>query len=170
MAEMDSLCNGERECSLCGKRAECFELDFAICNELNESQRKGGVGCVYCLAKGRFEFWHDTEIGVLDENGLTKVYKHNREPPEGFSKEALVQLRRTPQFISWQQELWLTHCNDFMVYQGTWEPTDFNRNSPSGDGRSLFLEMTDEDYQHLWDSSIRGDKLEKWYATYYVFR
>jgi hypothetical protein len=35
----------------------------------------------------------------------------------------------------------------------------------------LFLEMTDNDLNHLWDESLEDGKLElkSWYATYYAF-
>jgi len=74
--------------------------------------------------------------------------------------------------ITWQQELWLVHCNDFMTYLGTWEPADFYANAEAGDGRSLFFEMTEPEYQHLWDASIREgeNRLESWQAEYYAFR
>lgn len=83
----------------------------------------------------------------------------------------MIELRRTPQIVTLQQELWLTHCNDFMTYKGTWEPSDFNKNSNSGNGKELFLEMTDSELNHLWDDSLeKGEtELEEWYATYYVF-
>ena len=110
-------------------------------------------------------------IGVLDENGLRHVYKHNKHPPLGFPKASLAELRCTPRIVTWQQELWLTHCNDYMVYVGTWEPKDFYANASDGDGRSLFLRMTDV-YNHLWDSSLpKGEeRLVSWHATYYAFR
>jgi hypothetical protein len=54
-----------------------------------------------------------------------------------------------------------------MAYIGTWEPRDFYENAPDGDGQSLFMQMTDKDYQHLWEADTR---LEHWHATYYVFR
>jgi uncharacterized protein CbrC (UPF0167 family) len=100
------------------------------------------------------------------------MYNHNQPPPPGFPDEPLVELRRTPQIITWQQELWLTHCNDFMAYIGTWEPNDFYTNDPGGDGRALFLQMTNKDCQHLWDDSLRlgAERLESWYATFYAFR
>lgn len=168
--DMSSLREGINKCSLCGKDGPCFELDFAICPELGD-KKEGKLGCYHCLIKGRFEFWHDTDIGMLDENGLAKVYNHNQPIPPDFPEESLVSLRRTPQIVTWQQELWLTHCNDFMVYQGTWEPKEFYRNAPDGDGRALFLRMTD-DYPHLWDDSLsKGEtKLTSWHATYYVFK
>lgn len=93
----------------------------------------------------------------------------NHPPPVDQMK--LSTLRRTPQIATYQQEVWLTHCNDFMVYKGTWEPMEFYKNSPTGDGRDLFMEMTDADLNHLWDDSLEdGQKvLEQWFPTYYVF-
>lgn len=166
---MASIAKGEKPCGICMRIGQCFELGSAIicCEEASEV----GYGCAECLAAGKFEFWHDTEIGMLDENGLTKVYKHNQQPPENFPNDALVALRRTPQIATWQQELWLTHCNDFMAYQGTWSPGDFYKNAPNGDGRALFLEMTD-DGKSLWDDSMPEGKtiLKEWHAAYYVFK
>ena len=81
------------------------------------------------------------------------------------------EMRSTPQIVSCQQELWLTHCDDFMIYKSTWQPADFYRNSPTGDGRKLFMEMTNKDMNHLWDEVLgKSEKrLEKWYPVYYVF-
>jgi uncharacterized protein CbrC (UPF0167 family) len=139
---------------------------------LSDAEKETAVGCFTCLRQGRFEFWHDTEIGLLDENGLTHFYNHNKPPPPDFPETALVELRRTPQIVTWQQELWLTHCNDFMAYLRTWEPKDFYAHAPDSDGRSLFLQMTEGDYNHLWDSSLPkgADRLNSWHASYYAFR
>jgi uncharacterized protein CbrC (UPF0167 family) len=169
--EMAHLCAEPIGCIFCGRVGPCFRLEVAICPTLNEDQRANAHGCFSCLKAGRFKYWHDTEIGVLDDNGLTHVYNHNKKPPAGFPRTALTELRRTPQIATWQQELWLVHCNDFMAYVGTWTPEDFYSNAPDGDGRALFLRMTDR-YNHLWDSSLReGEKrLVSWHATYYAFR
>jgi hypothetical protein len=137
---------GDATCSLCGQPGRCFRLEFALCPSLAPEAKESGVGCIECLRRGPFEFWHDTDIGLLDENGLTHVYNHNQPPPPGFPAAALVELWRTPQIVTWQQELWLTHCNDFMAYIGTWEPKELYANAPAGDGRALFQEMTDKDY------------------------
>src|SRR5262245_4264277 len=85
---------GVQTCSLCAAAGPSFELDCAIGD-------RRGVGCADCLRAGRFEFWHDTDIGMLDEHGLTHVYKHNLEPPSDFRQEALSELRRTPQIATW---------------------------------------------------------------------
>lgn len=171
-SEMAGLCNEQCACYFCGHVSACFALDFAVCPTLKGDERRGQVGCIDCLQAGRFEFSHDTEVGVLDQSGLKHVYKDNKPAPAGFSMPALGELRRTPRIVTWQQELWLTHCNDFMTYQGTWEPEDFHRHSPTGDGKKLFLEMTDEWYQHLWDASLRPGQTKPtgWHATYYVFK
>jgi uncharacterized protein CbrC (UPF0167 family) len=146
---------GESEtCSLCGRRGPCFELDYAICPGLSQEARHGKIGCYNCLRAGRFEFWHDSEHGTP------------------CSDQALAELRRTPRIVTDQDERWLTHCRDFMVYQGTWEPADFYENAQNGDGRALFVKMTDPDDQDLWDNcwSDRSQPLSYWYATYYVFK
>lgn len=158
-------------CSICEKIDFCFELDYTITNEFDENDKEGKFGCYNCLREGRFEFWHDTEFGMLDEDGLTKVYNHNQDNPPAIATETLTEMRRTPRILTWQQELWLTHCNHFVIYNGTWTPKDFNENSKDGDGRALFMDITDNELSHLWDESLlEGEtKLEEWYATYYVF-
>jgi uncharacterized protein CbrC (UPF0167 family) len=170
--DMAYLNSGQALCSLCGAPDRCFALRYATCPGLTDAERETAVGCCTCLRGGRFEFWHDIEVGLLDERGLSKFYNHHRPPPADFPDSALVELRRTPQFVTWQQEIWLTHCDDFMAYLGTWEPRDFYEHAAAGDGRSLFMEMTDADLQLLWDTSLPagGQRLETWHATYYVFR
>jgi uncharacterized protein CbrC (UPF0167 family) len=169
--DMAGLCLEPTGCIFCGRVGPCFRLGAAICPTLDQAQKENAHGCFSCLKAGRFQCWHDTEIGVLDESGLTHIYNHNKKPPSDFPRTALVELRKTPQIVTWQQELWLIHCNDFMAYVGTWTPEDFYKNAPDGDGRSLFLRMTDR-YNHLWDSSLREgeERLASWRATYYAFR
>ncbi len=169
--EMSGMIDGVSVCSICGTESHCFELDYSITQEFSNDDKEGKVGCVECLRNGRFEFWHDTEFGLLDENGLSKMYKHNIANPPLIDQSNLVELRRTPQILTWQQELWLTHCNDFMIYKGTWTPLDFYANSRDGDGKQLFMEMTDDEYKNLWDDSLEEGQtqLEEWYPTYYVF-
>src|SRR5215831_13711048 len=88
--EMSALVEGDASCSLCGQRSRCFRLEYALCTSLASDAKESAIGCFECLRKGRFEFWHDTEIGLLDENGLTHVYNHNQPPPPDFPQSALV--------------------------------------------------------------------------------
>lgn len=149
-----------------------FSIDYAITMRFADGEKDGKIGCIDCLRKGEFEFWHDTEFGLLDENGLTKVYSTHMDNPPKIDTKKLIELRRTPQIVTWQQEHWLTHCGDFMIYKGTWEPKDFYKNSKTGDGKELFLEMTDKEISHLWDDSLPDNEkeLKEWYPTYYVFK
>ena len=170
--DMSDLLEGTHTCDICGQaNGLCFSLDYTITEVFPDDEKETKMGCLQCLRDGKFEFWHDTEYGVLDERGLTKVYKPNMDNPPAIEIEKLIELKRTPQIVTWQQELWLTHCNDFMTYIGTWEPMDFYRKSKNGNGRDLFLEMTDDDLNHLWDESLEDGELElkSWYATYYAF-
>lgn len=164
--EMSSFV-GEAICTICGRQGPCFSLDSSICAEVPTEMRETAKGCRECLAEGRFEFWHDTEIGLLDERGLRKFYSHHRDPSEPFQPEALRALRRTPQIITWQQESWLVHCQDFMAYIGTWAAADFFAHAPDGDGRAIFLAMTDEGTD-LWSDEVTQET--DWYATYYAFK
>ncbi len=170
--DMSDMQEGKHTCDLCGAKGVCFSLEFASVPELGGTVKKvDKVGCIDCLKAGRFEFWHDTEIGSLDETGFNIQYNHQYPSPKEFDQEKLIELRRTPQIVTWQQEIWLTHCDDFMLYQGTWNPVDFYENAPDGDGRKLFMSMTDN-YNNIWDDCLQEgeSKLEDWYIVYYVFK
>lgn len=183
--EMGGFRGTEVPCDLCGKTTACFSLDFADCEELfptggrlSSDQRQGKLGCYDCLCIGRFEFSHTTEVGTLLSPRFLQQYPDLDLPlpPVEFPKSAITQLRRTPTYISWQGEEsspWLVHCGDFMVYLGSWQPADFLRNAPNGDGRALFIEMTDPEQCELWDAAARDRGEEHpsdWYAAYYAFR
>ena len=146
-------------------------MEYSHTKRFSDEEKEGKLGCYDCLRNGEFEFWHDTEFGFLDEKGFTRIYTHNIEHPPQL-ESILTELKRTPPIVTYQPDVWLTHCNDFMVYTGTWDPLDFYKNSPTGDGRDLFIETTDSDISHLWDESLQEGQtlLEEWYATYYVFQ
>jgi uncharacterized protein CbrC (UPF0167 family) len=132
---MGDLLEGTNKCSFCNKEHEyCFDIEFTITNKFGDEEKEGKIGCYDCLRKGEFEFWHDSEFGMLDENGLTKVYSQSVENTPKLEDKTLIELKRTPQIVTNQQEIWLTHCNDFMIYKGTWEPLDFYKNSANGMG------------------------------------
>jgi uncharacterized protein CbrC (UPF0167 family) len=170
--DMGDLLKGRHKCSICDHEHEyCFDLEYCTTDKFAGDTKRGKTGCYECLRKGAFEFWHDTEYGMLNEKGLYKIYSHNMDNPPKLPEISLLELRRTPPIVTYQQEIWLTHCNDFMVYKGTWQPLDFYTNSSTGDGRDLFMEMTGKDMTHLWDESLEEGQtlLEQWYPTYYVF-
>lgn len=169
--QMAELFLEKYDCAICGKNDYCFDLEYATTSFFGQDDKEGKPGCYNCLREGRFEFWHDTEYGMLDENGLQKVYNSHMDNPPLISTDRLTELRRTPQIASIQQELWLTHCDDFMIFKGIWKPEDFYINSKDGDGRALFMEMTNEDINHLWDDYLPENTtiLSEWFAFYYAF-
>jgi uncharacterized protein CbrC (UPF0167 family) len=165
--EMSGLRRVVEPCHFCGATGRAFRLDGATCDDVPD--RAGKFGCPACLVRGRFSFWHDTELGLLLETGLESPL----EAPPAFRAEALEELCRTPRIVSWQQERWLTHCDDFMVYLGVWAPSDFVRHAGEAGARDLFLRMTREPAQRdLWDASCEpgASTPPPWYATYYAFR
>lgn len=170
--DIANLFYNEQTCLFCNEvKTLSIPVDFAISDKYSRAEKENKMGCLDCLRKGEFEIWHDTEFGMLEKDGFKKVYLHHMENPPKVLEQNKIELRRTPQIQTSQQELWLTHCNDFMVYKGTWEPIDFVKNSSNSNGRELFLSMTDVDMNHLWDDYFEegGILTENWYATYYVF-
>src|SRR5690349_18709126 len=81
--DMSGLAAQDVRCEFCGRISDGFYLEGATC-ALRDDEKGGKFGCAECLAGGQFEFWHDTDIAMLDENGLQKVYQHNAEPPPDF--------------------------------------------------------------------------------------
>jgi uncharacterized protein CbrC (UPF0167 family) len=171
LADMAGFAGETKPCSLCGRTGPCFELEHAICPEVPQGGREGKIGCYDCLRAGRFEFVHTTEIGTVGQEGLRSERTGKLYLPKGFLEGALVELSRTPPIATNQEEIWLTHCNDFMACQGVWDPGDFCENAPDGDGRALFLVMTDPDGQDLWkEGDDETEARAMWYGTYYVFK
>ena len=157
-------------CVLCGDVGEGFELGVARVPSRLELDNDGKYGCYACLRAQEFEFGHDTPVGMVGEDGLKPFYDQTQPPPEDFDFASAEALRWTPGFVTWQQGVWLTHCNAMMAYLGEWKPNDFRERAEGGDGRALFLAMTDVDPE-LWDyeQPEDGSVLQDWGVTYYAF-
>ena len=185
-SEMRGLLDGDRTCSLCGNTGRCFELGTADPDSLPEKHLRSGVGCYSCLREGRFEFFHITAAGYLGASGL----EHYGPPPEeeevvivspsgkpidvkraepqqrhSISEEAIVELRRTPDFPTWNEVDWPVHCGGFMIFLGPWQPRDFN-NHASRAGRELFCSSVDPDNRDLWPE----DSSSEWGVCCFVFK
>ena len=63
----------------------------------------------------------------------------------------LLELVRTPSYVTWQGEQWQFCCGKPMVYVGEWQEAEFNRHAPDGDGRAL-----------LKNASINGVDESSW--------
>ena len=132
--------------------------------EANRIFKENEYGCLDCLKNGVYRFAHYTELGSIRKNGFNQHVPGNPTLseeivfktfplPSGFSEGSIDQLSRTPPTPYWQEENWLIHCNDFMVFQGIWEPEDFEKNSNDGHGVTLFKEMVGDS----WDTYIGTD-------------
>lgn len=158
----------DRSCAFCGHQGPGIDLDFGI--PPNEKSLPSGVGCFDCLEKRRFLIEHDTEAGLIDTEGIHRIYP-SHDPDLNMSTVSLDALLATPDIKAWQRATWLAHCGEFMTYVGIWVKQDFSRMASDGDGRSLFMSMTDPDQQNLWDQSIGSSDCEEgWHASYYAFK
>ena len=67
-----------------------------------------GQLCLWCIADGTANEKFDVEFS--DPYPLRDA---------GIDESIIAEVTmRTPGFISWQQEIWLTHCNDACVFRG----------------------------------------------------
>lgn len=126
--------------------------------------------CYSCVRTGRATFTQDTEFGMvryedarrglthgvpdLDANGYDTSLSDDGWTQVSVSADRLMELVRTPGYISWQGERWLFCCGGPMVYVGEWRKADFSRNDKDGDGQALFSEMCagEEWSDFSWDT------------------
>jgi len=184
-SEMAGLLDGTHTCGLCGVTARCFNLQRALGSKrLLPATR----GCMTCLQNGRFGFFHVTEVGYLDENGLTWYGEPPMTPARVFiasaagvqaqpctpepvavsppSEEAIEELRRTPQFSTWNEVSWPVHCRDFMTFLGSWQPTDVAKHADleKMSSRDFFNTMVEPEERDLWRQT------EEWGMNFLAFR
>jgi len=132
----------KNECPRCNKTSS----KFAITPERNVDYSSI---CIECISSAELKFSHDTEFGILSNRPirpeLADMYVGSDIP-----KLALKRMSNTPEYYTIQGLSWLCHCNDFMVYKGTWEPIDFRNPLSRISSRELFVSMT-EVGNSLWD-------------------
>ena len=92
-----------------------FEKVDGICSCCNENRNLKYTGsfyskkepdyiCPWCIENGKVAEMFD---GVFNDYDGIENYKNID------NKELLLEVsKRTPSYISWQQEVWLTHCNE----------------------------------------------------------
>ena len=184
-SEMSDLLPGQRRCDICGEVGECFSLERALA-----VPKGAGVGCFSCLSAGRFGFFHITEVGYLEEAGLTTYEDDEVKPARLFvvgatgqaslssqpappppspampPSAAVKELRRTPAFPTWNEVAWPVHCADFMCYLGTWQPGQL-RESAAARG----LAAADHFAEICGEAPPRWVSLEEdqWGLTFHVF-
>jgi uncharacterized protein CbrC (UPF0167 family) len=76
----------------------------------------------------------------------------------------MLELLRTPGYISIQGERWELCCERPMIYLGQWTQDEFNAAAPEGDGQALFDEIVQKPEDGLWEDDLHDS------AGIYVFR
>ena len=74
--------------------------------------------CPWCIQNGAAGTQYDGEFN--DYAGIDGVSANPAETREnGLTREMLVEVsQKTPGYISWQQEVWLSHCNEPCAFIG----------------------------------------------------
>ena len=99
--------------------------------------------CPWCIADGSAAEKYDGEFS--DSHPLLS---------DGIDPEIVREVcERTPSFVSWQQERWLSHCNDACEFHGDAVKTDLE--ALAGDNLKEFLaaEYIKEEY---WPDIVAG--------------
>src|SRR5260221_1939966 len=138
------------------------------------------VVCHACLRAGHAALTKDTTLGMIswqealdaaDAIAASPTASAAKPPPNGNrqdaarpSPEAMLELLRTPGYVSTQGERWELCCRQPMIYLGQWTQDEFNAAAPDGDGQALFDEIVQEPEDGLWEDDLHDN------TGIYVFR
>ncbi len=102
---LDLFVEKEGVCSVCNeKRNLKYESSFYSIDEPEYI-------CPWCIANGKAAEKYDGDFN--DYCGIEGVSPDPSEPAPTIPKEMLNEIcTKTPSYFSWQQEEWLTHCNE----------------------------------------------------------
>jgi uncharacterized protein CbrC (UPF0167 family) len=114
------------------------------------------VACYGCIRAGRAAFTKDTVLGMVTWEHAVEGLTHgapglhrgdvelvpSEEDPDWLRARVppklLLELVRTPSYITWQGEQWQFCCGGPAVYLGEWKEAEFGRRARDGNGRALF--------------------------------
>ncbi|WP_165797430.1 CbrC family protein [Solimonas fluminis] len=137
--------------------------------------------CYSCLRQGRAAIGKDSAFGMISWQQAMEGVTHGAPELEAqgyelidkgddwygvrLPKELMLELLRTPSYVTWQGDVWQFCCGAPMSFIGEWSKADFNNAAQDGAGRALFAQVMSEDALMVWD---RNDLGEGSYC--YVFR
>ncbi len=147
-------------CHSCGEDVPFPEID-------DEEMRV----CYGCLRAGRVALSKDTAFGMVSWEQVVEGLTHGgpriattefetvSQGQRGWVKvklptDLMLELLRTPAYLTWQGERWQFCCKQPMVYTGPWKRDDFESNAPDGDGRALFEKVVQEYTAEFWDQGF----------------
>lgn len=101
--ETGNIKESEETCLCCNdRRGYIYQASI-----YTEQDIEGSV-CPWCIADGSAAEKFDAEFS--DDYSLSE---------DEISEEIIEEvIKRTPSYISWQQEVWLTHCKDVCAFHG----------------------------------------------------
>lgn len=107
--------NIEGICSICNEERQIkYTNSFYSINEPEYI-------CPWCIANGKAAEKYDGEFN--DYCGIESILPNLDDANKTIPKDLLLEVtNRTPSYVSWQQEVWLTHCNEpcaFISYADT---------------------------------------------------
>jgi uncharacterized protein CbrC (UPF0167 family) len=176
-------------CSVCAVESELEAHDLieqtchACGNRLNisASDQSAEVACYGCLREGRVAIHKDTELGMIRHEDAMRGITHgmpvlDRQDVElvrpihttwvcaKLSTPTMLELIRTPTYLTIQGEKWLFCCGGPMVYIGPWSREKFSEIAPDGNGRAFFHQVVDDTIEGLWEDTLHDE------TGVYVFR
>lgn len=124
----------DQQCDCCGQqRGWIYEGSFYTAEGVDRV-------CAWCIADGSAAKKFDGEFSdtyPLEDDGIA---------PEIIDEVC----RRTPGYVSWQQEVWLSHCNDACCFIGDATIADVKSASvETRDAWKSAFEMADDDWDRL---------------------
>src|SRR5207248_1757875 len=100
----------------------------------------------------------------LDSSEFELVPRQDDWTGARLPSEVMLELLRTPTYVTIQGEQWELCCRRPMVYLGQWAQAEFNAAAPDGDGQALFDEIVQESEEGLWEDDLHDS------SGIYVFR
>lgn len=109
--QLDLFENTEGICSVCNEKRQIkYTCSFY-------SIEKPEYICPWCIANGKAASKYNGDFN--DYCGIEGVSPDPNDPEPALPKELLLEITtKTPSYFSWQQEVWLTHCNAPCAFLG----------------------------------------------------
>jgi len=107
---------------------DIFEKEEGICSVCNEKRQIKYTSsfysveepeyiCPWCIADGKASEKYNGEFN--DYCGIEGVSPEPNDTDPTIPKELILEItNKTPSYTSWQQEVWLTHCNEPCAFIG----------------------------------------------------
>jgi uncharacterized protein CbrC (UPF0167 family) len=144
--KIDVFKEEEGECSICNQqRSLKYTSSFYSVDE-------PAYICPWCIADGSAAREYEGEFN--DAGGVERPleYDSNKAVKASFDTQVIEIAERTPSYVSWQQEVWLSHCN---------EPCAFMDYADSKAIQPILHELEDDINNAGYDTTLITEHLSK---------